>query len=47
MVEMKMALAHLLVNFKLTKSAGTKLDFNKGEQFMLSYPEMRLNIERR
>ena len=47
MVEMKTAMAHLLSNFKISKSANTKLEFFKGDQFLLSYQDMKINIEKR
>ena len=47
MVEMKTAMAHLLTNFKIVKSQNTKLDFYKGDQFLLSYADMKVNVEKR
>ena len=44
MVEMKMAVAHLLSHFKLSKSKNTRLEFHKGNLGLLSYPDMKLDI---
>ena len=48
MAEMKITLAKLLCNFKIVeKSNVTKLEFDKGNPFLLSYKEMKVGIQER
>lgn len=48
MAEMKITLAKLLCNFEIVDEPNiTKLDFAKGNPFMLSYQEMKVNIQQR
>nr|AIL94155.1 cytochrome P450 CYP3027C1 [Tigriopus japonicus] len=46
LIEMKIALAKLLSKYRVTPSNNTKLEFEKGNTFMLSYPELLLNLEK-
>ncbi|XP_059085965.1 probable cytochrome P450 6a18 [Tigriopus californicus] len=46
LIEMKIALAKLLSHYQVSPSAKTKLEFEKGNTFMLSYPELKLNLTR-
>lgn len=46
-VEMKIAIAKLLAKYKLVDSIETKLDIEKGDIFLLSYPEMKVKLELR
>ena len=48
MAEMKIAVSKLLLNFSIQDEPGvTKLDFDKGSYFMLSYPDMQVRIKKR
>ena len=48
MEEMKITLAKLLSNFKVIEEPNvTKLEFDKGNVFMLSYKEMKVRIQKR
>ena len=48
MTEMKIAVAKLLLNFSLQNEPGvTKLNFDKGGYFLLSYPDMKIRIKER
>ena len=47
MIEMKIAMTKLLNNFRLEASEDTKQDFYLGDQFILSYKEVKLNIHQK
>ena len=48
MTEMKIAIAKLLLLFSFEDEPGvTKLEFDKGSYFLLSYPEMKVRIKQR
>ena len=48
MEEMKITLAKLLSNFEILEEPDiTKLDFDKGNPFLLSYKEMKVKIRER
>ena len=48
MEEMKIAMAKLLFNFEIVDEPDvTKLDFQKGSIFLLSYPEMKVKLQER
>ena len=48
MVEMKIAMAKLLMNFTIVDEPGvTKLDIQKGGLFLLTYPDMKVRVKRR
>ena len=48
MAEMKITLAKLLCNFKVVEEPNiTKLEFDKGNPFLLSYSEMKVRLEER
>nr|AIL94156.1 cytochrome P450 CYP3027C2 [Tigriopus japonicus] len=46
LIEMKLAVAKLLTSYQINTSPKTKLEFDKGSPFLLSYPELvlRMNI---
>ncbi len=48
MVEMKIALAKLLLKYKILPVPGkTRVDYNLGDPFFLSYPEVIVKLEAR
>jgi hypothetical protein len=47
MSEIKIAMAKLLANYKIVDTPQTKLDFLPGDFFFLSYPEVKVKLERR
>ena len=47
MIEMKIAMTKLLNNFRLEASEDTKQEFYLGDQFILSYKEVKLNIHQK
>ncbi len=46
-IEMKIALAKLLSKYKLATAPETKLDVRPGDQFFISYPDMKVKLEKR
>ena len=48
MEEIKIIIAKLLSNFKIIQEPNvTKLDFNRGDLFLMTYPEMKARIQKR
>ena len=47
MIEMKLALAKLLHKYRIVAVPETKLDFNNGDLFILTYPEVTVKLEAR
>jgi hypothetical protein len=47
MAEIKIGMAKLLANFKIVYAPETKLDFLPGYFFFLTYPEVKVKLERR
>ena len=43
-IEMKTALVRLLSKYKVVHTKETKLDFEKGNQIFMKYPEMKLKL---
>lgn len=46
-IEMKLALANIFQKYRLSLTPDSKLDFNKGDQFLLTYPDFELKFEKR
>ena len=47
MVEMKIAMTRLLSKFKIEANEKTKLELRKGDQFLLSYDQILVNVSPR
>ena len=47
MAEIKIGMAKLLANFKIVETPETKLDFQAGDLFFLTYPEVKVKLEKR
>ena len=47
MIEMKTALVKILSKYRIIATEDTKLDFQRGDTFLLSYPEMKVKLAER
>jgi hypothetical protein len=47
MVEIKIAMAKLLANYKIVDTPQTKMDFLPGDFFILTYSEVNVQLEKR
>jgi hypothetical protein len=47
MVEMKIALAKLVYKYRIVATPETRIDYNLGDPFFLSYPEVKVKLEAR
>nr|APH81393.1 cytochrome P450 CYP3027C1 [Tigriopus kingsejongensis] len=47
MIQMKMAAAKMITNFRVVESPRTKLEYQNGDQFHMKYPELVVIMEKR
>lgn len=47
MAEVKIAAAKMIANYKFSATPETKLEMFKGDLFLITFPEVKLKVEKR